>query len=87
MVSIYAIWTQKDIYVLSHSVYSCSFCLCFKVLWCLFVSVIIQLIAAVHLHHFWFGIKNCRLLFLFLLVYVDVVSFSVNSINGPGSVF
>ena len=56
-----AIQTQKDIYILGHSVYSCSFCLCLKALWYItycFVSVIIQLTAAVHLHRFWFGLKK-----------------------------
>lgn len=66
MISIYAIQTQKDFYVLGHSVYSCSFCLCLKVLWYMkhcFVSAIIQLTAAVHLHQFGLDLKNFRLLF------------------------
>ena len=57
----YAIQTQKDIYVLGHSVYSCSFCLCLKVLWYIkhrFMSFIIQPTAAVRLHHFWYGLKK-----------------------------
>jgi predicted nucleic acid-binding Zn finger protein len=66
MISIYVMQTQKEIYVLGHSFCSCSFCLCLKVLWYIkhcFVSAIMQLTAAVHLHQFGLNLKNLRLLF------------------------